>query len=147
MAKVKHVESDIDEEELEGSMEADTGELSRYKKDLKQTTRVSNRVKGRRFDGKKLDVDETGDNLLDDLREACSGTEGQRFGAARYTDGRVSKPSPQGPRKRSKKALFKRGMNTLRNFFPTNDTSSLSPWNAINTLFGSKNGSILFITC
>nr|XP_027075043.1 protein ALWAYS EARLY 3-like [Coffea arabica] len=110
MANYKHVESDVDEEELEGSMEADTGELSRYKTYLKQTGRVGSLVpKGRRFDGKRLDVDDSSDNHLEDTREACSGTEeGQRFGAARYADARNSKSSYQGPRKRSKKVLFRR---------------------------------------
>lgn len=115
MASVKLVESDVDEEELEGSMEADTGELSRYKTYLKQTGRVGSLVrKGGRFDGKKFDVDESSDNHLEDIREACSGTEeGQQFGAVRYSDARISRTSHQGPRKRSKKVLFRRGMDIL----------------------------------
>ncbi|KAL3519017.1 hypothetical protein ACH5RR_021606 [Cinchona calisaya] len=112
MASVKLVESDMDEEELEGSMEADTRELSRYKNYLKPTGRVGSLVqKGRRFDGKKFDVDESSDNHLEDIREAGSGTEeGQRFdaGAVRSANARISKSSSQVPRKRSKKVLFRR---------------------------------------
>lgn len=61
---------------------------------------------GRRFNGENVDVDDSSDNHLDDIREACSGTEEvQRFGGVRYADGTIFKPSPQGPRKRSKKVL------------------------------------------
>ncbi|CAI9106776.1 OLC1v1005995C1 [Oldenlandia corymbosa var. corymbosa] len=95
MTRAKHVDSDIDEEELEVSMEADTGQISRRKGYLKRNVHASSR--GKRFDGKKTNVDDTGDNQFDDTLESCSGTEGKRFVTSSF------KPSSQGPRKRLKR--------------------------------------------
>lgn len=103
----------MDDEDLEGSMEADTGDLSRHGPFVKP--RVGTMVnKGRRIDRRKLDVDDSSDNHLDDIKEACSGTEeGQGLGASRgklKIDAKISRSSPQGSRKKSKKVLFSRGM-------------------------------------
>lgn len=112
MGHAKNVESDMDDEDLEGSMEADTGEISGHRPYLKQSGRVGTTNKGKRIDRKKLDVDDGSNNHLDDIKEACSGTEeGQRLVAARGTlnlDAKVSRSSPQSSRKRSKKVLFGR---------------------------------------
>ncbi|KAK4379985.1 hypothetical protein RND71_001847 [Anisodus tanguticus] len=112
MGNAKLLSNEVDEEE--GSMEADTGELVRYKNDLEKTG-VGRTTQKRRSYGKKLEVDDSGDNHFDDIKEACSGTEeGQRLGAARgklemeATDEKNSRASLQGPRKRSKKVLFRR---------------------------------------
>ncbi|KAM7488190.1 hypothetical protein LguiB_025674 [Lonicera macranthoides] len=108
--------SDMDEDGLEGSMEADNGDSSRDKGYLMETRGVGPSVqKGRKHYGKKVEVDDSGSNHLDDIREACSGTEeGQNLGAGRgkfdieVSDAKISRSSSGGPRKRSKKALFRR---------------------------------------
>ncbi|MCE0481941.1 hypothetical protein HAX54_040154 [Datura stramonium] len=114
MGNAKLLSNEVDEEE--GSMEADTGELMRYKNDLEETGTIGQTTqKRRRPYGKKLEVDDSGDNHFDDIKEACSGTEeGQRLGAARgklemeATDEKNSRASLQGSSKRSKKVLFRR---------------------------------------
>ncbi|XP_059280629.1 protein ALWAYS EARLY 3 [Lycium ferocissimum] len=114
MGNAKLLSNEVDEEE--GSMEADTGELMRYKNDLGETGTIGRTTqKRRRPYGKKLEVDDSDDNHFDDIKEACSGTEeGQRLGAARgklemeAADEKNSRASLQGPRKRSKKVLFTR---------------------------------------
>ncbi|XP_059285749.1 protein ALWAYS EARLY 3-like [Lycium ferocissimum] len=110
----KLLSNEVDEEE--GSMEADTGELLRYKNDLADTGTISRTAqKGRRRYGEKLEVDDSGNNHFDDIKEACSGTEGgQRLGAVRgklemeATDEKNSRTFLQGFRKRSKKVLLRR---------------------------------------
>ncbi|CAN4104555.1 unnamed protein product [Withania somnifera] len=109
----KLLSNEVDQEE--GSMEADTGELLRYKNDLVDTGTISRTSqKGRRPYGEKLEID-SGDNHSDDIKEACSGTEeGQRLGAMRdnremeVSDEKNSRTSLHGPRKRSKKMLIRR---------------------------------------
>ncbi|KAM3337589.1 protein ALWAYS EARLY 3 isoform X1 [Capsicum galapagoense] len=113
MGDRKLLSNEVDEEE--GSMEADTGELLRYKDDLADTGTISRAAqKGRRPYSEKLEVD-SGDNHFDDIKEACSGTEeGQRLGVVRgklemeASDEKNSRTSLQGPRKRSKKMFFRR---------------------------------------
>ncbi|XP_015165279.1 protein ALWAYS EARLY 3-like [Solanum tuberosum] len=113
MGDGKLLSNEVDEEE--GSMEADTGELLRYKKDLTETGIISRTAqKGRKPYGEKLEVD-SGDNHFDDIKEACSGTEeGQRLDAVggklemEASDEKNSRTSLQGPRKRSKKMFFRR---------------------------------------
>ncbi|MCD7445995.1 hypothetical protein HAX54_024699 [Datura stramonium] len=113
MGNGKLLSNEVDEEE--GSMEADTGELLRYKNDLADTGTISRTAqKGRRTYCEKLEVD-SGNNHFDDIKEACSGTEeGQRLGAVRgklemeASDEKNSRTSLQGPRKRSKKMFFRR---------------------------------------
>nr|GMD85305.1 protein ALWAYS EARLY 3-like [Ipomoea batatas] len=110
MANSKLLSSEMDEDE--GSMEADTGEVSRNRT-LLETGRTMQ--KGRRLSGRKLEIDDTGDNHFDDIKEACSGTEeGYRLGAVKgkhdqeVAGERVSRASSLGLRKRSKKVLFQR---------------------------------------
>ncbi|KAM3357901.1 protein ALWAYS EARLY 3 isoform X1 [Capsicum galapagoense] len=114
MGNAKLLSNEVDEQE--GSMEADTGELMRYKNDFEEAETVGRTTqKQKRAYGKKLEVDDSGENHFDDIKEACSGTEeGQRLGAARgklemeATDEKNARASLQGPRKRSKKVLFGR---------------------------------------
>lgn len=109
--------SDMDEDGLEGRMEPDNGDISRDKSYLMKTGSIGAlSQKGRRLYGKKLEADSTKDNHLDEIREACSGTEeGQIVGVDRgksyseVTEANIARSS-QGLRKRSKKVLFRRGI-------------------------------------
>ncbi|XP_055813381.1 protein ALWAYS EARLY 3-like isoform X2 [Solanum dulcamara] len=113
MGDGKLLSNEVDEEE--GSMEADTGELLRYKNDLAETGTISRTAqKGRRPLAEKLEVD-SGEYHFDDIKEACSGTEeGQRLGAVggklemEASDEKNSRTSLQGPKKKSKKMFFRR---------------------------------------
>ncbi|KAA8527473.1 hypothetical protein F0562_034812 [Nyssa sinensis] len=112
--------SEMDEDAFEGSlesMEADNGYFPRDKGYLMETEDASTAEarKGRNFFAKKLEVDDSGTHHLDDIKEACSGTEeGQEFDAVRekpeveVMDGKFARFSSQVPRKRSKKVLFRR---------------------------------------
>lgn len=88
-----------------GSTEADIGDYAREK-----------RRKGKRYHGKKTEVEESMDNHLDDIKEACSGTEeGQKLGIKgkfemEVASTKLGRASNKGPRKRSKKVLFGEGM-------------------------------------
>ena len=80
--------------------------------DLGKNSREIQR-KGKRYHGKKPEVEESMYNHLDDIKEACSGTEeGQKSGSLRGKletadlDVKSARSSFKGPRKRSKKALF-----------------------------------------
>ncbi|CAK9145546.1 unnamed protein product [Ilex paraguariensis] len=113
MTSAKLVGSDRGEVGLQASLEVDKGESSRDR----SCTRVMESVgtvdkKGRGHYGKKLEVDDDCTNHLDDFKEACSGTEGQKLGKVmgkfvmEVTDAKISRFSSQGLRKRSKKVLF-----------------------------------------
>ncbi|KAI3459287.1 hypothetical protein Pfo_015950 [Paulownia fortunei] len=116
MANTKILAADMDEEDLEGSTEADTGELSRYKPSMMESISIGTvREKARKLEGRKFEVDNNSENHLDDIKEECSGTEeGQRFGATRgkldveVTDAMISRSSMQSQRKKTKKVLFRR---------------------------------------
>lgn len=101
---------DMDEEDLEGSTEADTGELSRHNSYMVESVNRSvKRVKGRNLEGEKLEVESNDGNHLDDIKEECSGTnEGQRLGATKNNDTKISSPPIQSQRKKGKKVLFRR---------------------------------------
>lgn len=101
----------------EGSMEADTGELSSCRNYLMEPRSVGKTMqKGRRLNEKKLEAGESGDYNFHDIKEACSGAEDHRLGAVRkklemeILNDKVSKTCSQGFRKRSKKVLFQRGV-------------------------------------
>lgn len=107
----------LDEEELEGSTEADTGELSRCKSSVIESRSPGTvKEKAKKLKGKNYEIGNISEHLLDDIKEECSGTEeGHRFGAMRgnfhveVTGTKISKPSVQNQRKKSKKVLFGRG--------------------------------------
>ncbi|XP_042037085.1 protein ALWAYS EARLY 3-like isoform X2 [Salvia splendens] len=110
----KLLATDTDEEDLEGSTEADTGELSRCKPHLIESVSIgTTRQKGNKFEGRKHEVDNNIENHLDDIKEECSGTEeGQQLLSAmrkkfdvEVNDTKVSR-SPM--LKKSKQVLFGR---------------------------------------
>ncbi|KAK6130513.1 hypothetical protein DH2020_035741 [Rehmannia glutinosa] len=112
MANTKLLAADTDEEDLEGSTEADTGELSRYKP-MESVSIGTTRQKGRKLEGEKIEVDNNYESHLDDTKEECSGTEeGQRSGTTRgkfdveVNNTKISRSSMQSQRKKSKKVLF-----------------------------------------
>ncbi|CBI26088.3 unnamed protein product, partial [Vitis vinifera] len=79
----------------------------------KASQRGGSPQKGKKFYGKKAEVEDSGNNHLDDIKEACSGTEeGQKLSAVRgrleteVVDAKIVRSSSQGTRKRSKKVLF-----------------------------------------
>lgn len=110
----KVADCDIDGDDLEVSMEADNGDYPQAKRYMmKAGPKTTLSQKERRPYGKKLEVNNK-KNTQDEIREACSGTEGQKLGAAaekfeiEVTNGKTSKYS-QGQWKRSRKVLFDRG--------------------------------------
>lgn len=118
MTSAKLIGNEVDEESL-GSMEADNGD---YGRDGKSYLIVEEGVgtlevqrKRKKFYEKRVESEDSGnDNNLDDIKEACSGTEeGQNLGAnvkgkfeTEVEERKHARSSSQGPRKRSKKVLF-----------------------------------------
>ncbi|XP_022973709.1 protein ALWAYS EARLY 3-like isoform X1 [Cucurbita maxima] len=102
--------SEMDEGGCELSLGSTGADNADY--DQGKNTREIQR-KGKRYYGKKAEVEESMYNHLDDIKEACSGTEeGQKSGSLRGKletedfDVKSVRTSFKGPRKRSKKALF-----------------------------------------
>ncbi|KAL2506685.1 Protein ALWAYS EARLY 3 [Abeliophyllum distichum] len=134
MANAKLLATDMDEEDLEGSTEADTGELVRYKSHLTEfespgTARPA-RQKGKKLESAKVEVDYNSENHLDDIKEECSRTEeGQRMGTMRgnfdveVTDAKISRSS----RKKSKKVLFGRDEDAFDALQTLADLSLMMP--------------------
>ncbi|KAK4425827.1 protein ALWAYS EARLY 3 [Sesamum alatum] len=116
LANAKPLAADTDEEDLEGSTEADTGELSGYKPYMLESVSFpTTRQKGTKVEGKKIEVDNNNESHLDNIKEECSGTEeGQRLGATRgkfdveVNDTKTSRSFMQSQKKKSKKVLFGR---------------------------------------
>lgn len=111
---------EVDEGECElslGSTEADNGDYAIDKSYLRGREghgAVDRQQKGKRYNARKPEVEESINNDLDDIKEACSGTEeGQKPGAAKgkLESEFVARSSFKGLRKRSKKVLF--GAGTL----------------------------------
>lgn len=106
-AKLRGCEMDEDGCELSlGSSEANAGEYTQDRSPLK----------GKKFRGRKSEVEESIVSHLDDIKEACSGTEeGQKLGIRKgkmkmdVSNAKLARPSNKGPRKRSKKVLFEEG--------------------------------------
>ncbi|XP_073277623.1 protein ALWAYS EARLY 3-like [Primulina huaijiensis] len=107
---------DMDEEDLEGSTEGDTGELFKHKHSMMETGSIHTaRQQERNLVGKKFEADGNNENNLEDIKEECSGTEeGLRLGEMKgkfdveVTDGKILRSSLPSQRKKSKKVLFKR---------------------------------------
>ncbi|CAA3020975.1 ALWAYS EARLY 3-like [Olea europaea subsp. europaea] len=124
--------TDMDEEDLEGSMEADTGELARYKSHRTESESPGLAgQKGRKFESAKVEVDYNSENHLDDIKEECSRTEeGQRMGTMRgdveVTDPKISR-SPMDQRKKSKKVLFGRDEDAFDALQTLADLSLMMP--------------------
>lgn len=110
MASGRFVDNDDD---IEGSMEADNTDLSRDKsKERTNAGYMLHNWKGSERRIVRLDKKEN--NHLDYIREAYSGTEGQYLGTLRRNfDVEVaepSRPSSQVSKKRSKEAFARRGI-------------------------------------
>ncbi|CAI0626887.1 unnamed protein product [Linum tenue] len=90
-----------------GSTEADTGDY----------TRDITFLRGKRYQKWRPELEESVDNHLDEIKEACSGTEeGQKLGAgkgrfeAEVSNSKLSRsPYDRAPKKKSKKLLFGEG--------------------------------------
>lgn len=103
------------------STEADNGYYTHDRSHLMDTEgsdRVELQQKGKRCISKKPKLSESVNDHLDDAKEACSGTEeGDHVGSAKGKiameagDEKSSRSNVKGLRKRSKKALFKRGIS------------------------------------
>ncbi|GER55920.1 hypothetical protein STAS_33618 [Striga asiatica] len=113
MANTKLLSADMDEEDLEGSTEADTGELFKYKSNVVEfVSPGTTREKGKKLKGKKFEIENNDDRHLDDTKEECSGTEeDQKSGVIRgkfdlEANTNISKSPMQSQRKKSKKVLF-----------------------------------------
>ncbi|CAA0841711.1 Protein ALWAYS EARLY 3, partial [Striga hermonthica] len=114
MANTKLLSADMDEEDLEGSTEADTGELFKYKSNaVESVSPGTTRQKGRKLKGKKFEIENNDDRHLDDTKEECSGTEeDQKSGVIRgkfdleANNTNISRSPTQSQRKKSKKVLF-----------------------------------------
>ncbi|KAF3456189.1 hypothetical protein FNV43_RR00839 [Rhamnella rubrinervis] len=98
-----------------GSTEADNGDYDRGESYLMGCETVEFQQKGkRRYQVKNLEVRDSVNDLLDDLKEAGSGTEEQKLNAAKgklQTEvlyGKSARPVVKGQRKRSKRTLFGR---------------------------------------
>ncbi|GAB4851258.1 hypothetical protein Ancab_030555 [Ancistrocladus abbreviatus] len=117
MTSAKDVEHEMDEDGLEGSLgstEADNGDFSKERSYLggrRGAGVVAAQRKGKKLHGKKPEAMDVGNHHVDDIKEACSGTEeGQIVGSVkrklgtRVADATVA-CSPT-PKKRSKKVLF-----------------------------------------
>uniref|UniRef100_A0A2N9IY91 HTH myb-type domain-containing protein n=1 Tax=Fagus sylvatica TaxID=28930 RepID=A0A2N9IY91_FAGSY len=93
-----------------GSTEADNGDYARDKRYLRgrEGAGTVGQQKVKRYHVKKPDVEESLNNDLDDIKEACSGTEeGQKPGAVKgKLESEVVRSPFKGLRKRSKKVLF-----------------------------------------
>ncbi|KAL1548484.1 protein ALWAYS EARLY 3-like isoform X2 [Salvia divinorum] len=115
ISNAKLLATDTDEEDLEGSTEADTGEMSRYKPHLIESVSIgTTRQKGKKLEGREHEVDNNIESHLGDIKEECSGTEeGQQLLSAmrrkfdvEVNDTKVSRSPMQ--KKKSKKVLFRR---------------------------------------
>ncbi|KAJ6351776.1 hypothetical protein OIU78_007634 [Salix suchowensis] len=109
-----HAESEMMSAKLRGSEVEEVGcelSLGSTEADVVDYVRDESSWKGKRYHGRRP-LAENLDDHLDDVREACSGTEeGQKLDAAEelfemeVADTKLLRPS-KGPRKRSKKVLF-----------------------------------------
>ena len=118
---VQHAESEMMSAKLRGSEVEEVGcelSLGSTEADVVDYVRDESSWKGKRCHGRRP-LAENLDNHLDDVREACSGTEeGQKLDAAEelfemeVADTKLLRPS-KGPRKRSKKVLFGEGMAVI----------------------------------
>lgn len=124
IAQTKLLAADVEEEDLEGSTEADTGELSRYRPYMMDSGSIGvERQKDKNVERQKFD-DGNNENHLDDIKEECSGTEeGQRLNSIRGklelddTDAKTFRHTMQTQRKKSKKVLFGKGNAILHIYF------------------------------
>ncbi|XP_047310135.1 protein ALWAYS EARLY 3-like [Impatiens glandulifera] len=110
----KEVDNEVDEDVLEGSLgstEADNGDLARDRSYLRDVRNADGR-KGKKILEKNIEAECSGNDGLDDVKEACSGTEGQNLSSFRgkvesgVAEGKAARSSFHMPKKKSKKVLF-----------------------------------------
>lgn len=117
MTSAKNVGNEMDDDGCEGSLGSTEGEnnFSREKpqSNSRKGVRTFVQQKAKKSYGKKLEVEDTGHHYGDDIKEACSGTEGgHRFSNAEIKVGpetrevTFTRSSGQASKKRSKKVLF-----------------------------------------
>ncbi|KAJ6769463.1 PROTEIN ALWAYS EARLY 1-RELATED [Salix koriyanagi] len=121
-----HAESEMMSAKLRGSEVEEVGcelSLGSTEADVVDYLRDESSWKGKRYHGRRP-LAENLDDHLDDVREACSGTEeGQKLDAAEelfemeVADTKLLRPS-KGPRKRSKKVLFGEGNGSKKKLSP-----------------------------
>ncbi|XP_044487094.1 protein ALWAYS EARLY 3-like isoform X2 [Mangifera indica] len=126
-----------------GSTEADNGYYARDRShlmDTENTGTFEGQQKGKRSHGKRPKLEESVNNQLDDIKEACSGTEeGQTMGAVKgkfgmEVDEKISRSTYKGSRKRSKKVLFKRDEGSTFDALQTlADLSLMMPETTVDT--------------
>ena len=114
------LDSEIDEDGFEGSlgsMEADNEHFARDENYLMeiQDHGTAEARKGRTLNIKKLEGDDSVNNHLDDVKEACSATEGHLSAFREKLEfevmaGKIARSSSHVSRKKSKKVLFTRGV-------------------------------------
>lgn len=137
-----------------GSTEADNGDYARDKRNSRGREgagTVEVQQKGKRYNGKKQEVEESINNDLDDIKEACSGTEeGQKPVAVKgkLESEVVARSSFKGLRKRRKKVLFGEdessafdALQTLANLslmMPDTELSSLDKEESLDMIDKSK---------
>jgi len=118
---VQHAESEMMSAKLRGSEMEEVGcelSLGSTEADVVDYVKDESFWKGKRYYGRRPPAEDLDDNL-DDVREACSGTEeGQKLDAVKelfemeVADTKLVRSS-KGSRKRSKKVLFGEGMAVI----------------------------------
>ncbi|KAJ8766738.1 hypothetical protein K2173_007805 [Erythroxylum novogranatense] len=114
-----HAESVMTSAKLRGGLMDDGGcelSLGSTEADIGDYSRDRSLLKGRKYNGKKPEIEESITNDLDEIKEACSGTEeGQKLSLVKgkfdieVERKKIARTSNKGPRKRSKKVLFGEG--------------------------------------
>lgn len=128
MTSAKNVGNEMDDDGCEGSLGSTDGDnnISRDKPQFGGRKKVGtfNQQKGKKSVGKKVEVEDTGHHYGDDIKEACSGTEGgQKFGNFEIKHGpeardvTFTRSSGQTTKRRSKKVLFGGGMSVSSRAF------------------------------
>ncbi|XP_062175130.1 protein ALWAYS EARLY 3 isoform X2 [Alnus glutinosa] len=140
--------SEVDEGACElslGSTEADNDDYARDKRNSRGREgagTVEGQQKVKRYNGRKPEVEESINNDLDDIKEACSGTEeGQKPVAVKgkLESEVVARSSVKGLRKRSKKVLFGEDEGSAFDALQTlADLSLMMPYNGNHFIPGVK---------
>lgn len=117
MTSAKNIGNEMDDDACEGSLGSTEGDNNFPRQRLHLAGRkgygTSVQQKSRKAQGKKLEAEDVGQHYVDDIKEACSGTEeGQKFSSferklgADIADVTFVRSPGQASKKRSKKLLF-----------------------------------------
>lgn len=117
MTSAKNIGNEMDDDACEGSLGSTEGDNNFPRERLHVAGRkgygTSVQQKSRKAHGKKLEAEDVGQHYVDDIKEACSGTEeGQKFSSferklgADIADVTFVRSPGQASKKRSKKLLF-----------------------------------------